>query len=296
MLVLIENDKVLDTWDMTIEEISDGGLEYVLELGLSIQGVKLVDGGLYYTTHEEERLALNNRDDGTVACIEVDSEGLLTHLEYYSTSEEPLVLARYSRGISSNFVLDVSYDSIIFTPDLILPDRFSLDLDNSSVDGVVFDLTCLGGIPFVTAFCREYFDCLSEKGCTLSIDDFDNSCGLLCDSGIYTRSLIIAFLRYGYGLFELEAGSALSSYSDETCRLYKRLYFHNLFEIPKYARNNGINLPYIRELSKSELTKLSKALYKSEALQGIIDTLVLFIGVFNVPETLQNDILQILRS
>lgn len=58
MLVLIENDKVLDTWDMTIEEISEGGLEYVLELGLSIQGVKLVDGGLYYTTHEEERLAL----------------------------------------------------------------------------------------------------------------------------------------------------------------------------------------------------------------------------------------------
>lgn len=107
--------------------------------------------------------------------------------------------------------------------------------------------------------------------------------------------MIIAFLRYGYGLFELEAGSALSSYSDEACRLYKRLYFHNLFEIPKYARNNGINLPYIRELSKAEF-KLSKALYKSEALQGIIDTLVLFIRVFDVPETLQNDILQILRS
>lgn len=34
MLVLIENDKVLDTWGMTIEEISEGGLEYVLELGL----------------------------------------------------------------------------------------------------------------------------------------------------------------------------------------------------------------------------------------------------------------------
>ena len=75
-----------------------GRTRVCFELGLSIQGVKLVDGGLYYTTHEEERLALNNRDDGTVACIEVDSEGLLTHLEYYSTSEEPLVLARVWQG------------------------------------------------------------------------------------------------------------------------------------------------------------------------------------------------------
>lgn len=63
-----------------------------------------------------------------------------------------MVLARYGRGISSNFVLDVSCDSIIFTPDLILPDRFSLDLDNSSVDGVVFDLTCLGGYNICNCF------------------------------------------------------------------------------------------------------------------------------------------------
>lgn len=114
--------------------------------------------------------------------------------------------------------------------------------------------------------------------------------------GIFIESVLTVFLEYGYALFMNDVVPVLSEYSDEACMVYKSLYLDGLFEIPKYARNSGIYLPYINDLSKSELTKLSKALYKSEALQGIVDTLILFVEVFNIPADLQAEILKVLRS
>ena len=293
MLILTKNNLVLDTDDMLFEEPDEAYLKHALELGVSIQGVELANCALCYPDWRMlERKKFNNRLNNFLA---VDDDGLLTHILGFMP--EPMLLTQYCRGISPKLSIDIDSDyPLIFTSDLVLPDTFSLELSDSVLIDTDFDLTNLGTNPFVSIFCREYFNQMYRNDMLLGKGSIQHEDRLKCDRGIFIESVLTAFLEYGYALFMNDVAPVLSEYSDEACMVYKSLYLAGLFEIPKYARNSGIYLPYINDLSKSELTKLSKALYKSEALQGIVDTLILFVEVFNIPADLQAEILKVLRS
>lgn len=292
MLYLVHKDLVLDTYDMSFESVDKAKLKQALSLGVSIRGAKLANDTLYYTNWRKKERDKFIDCEETYNYVEVDSDGLLTYIG--GTIRKPLLLTMFCRGISSNLTVDIDGYPIVFTSDLILPETFSLDLDDSlnSVDSMVFDLTCLKNAPFVSAFCDEYFSQLFSKNISLDKSFIQHS-NIECDKGIFIDSVLNAFLHYGHSLFTKDAIRVLVSYSDRACKLYKSLHFDNLRGIPEYARNQGLNLPYINDLSEGELGKLSGVL-RNTTLRGIIDTLSLFIGVFKVSDTLREDILQIL--